>query len=106
MDIPQERGELGHRMVTLKRTAAGIVWERGRAYLYKGKYPQLIVFTTSKTELDDLKQAFGGHSYAHGSGFIWVLSKRKELATLMQKMKPFLPSKNGFENVLAAVDTN
>jgi len=81
-------------------TARDIVLERGHAYLYRGKYPQLQVFTTKEIELDVLKRTFGGHSYRHGSGFVWVLSKRVELAAFMQKISPHLPSRCGLENIL------
>jgi hypothetical protein len=84
----------------MRPTAETIVRDRGRGYLYKGKYPQIVIFTTNELETDKLMNAFGGHAYQHGTGFTWVLSKRSELEALMVKIKPFLPSKNGFESVL------
>jgi hypothetical protein len=88
----------------MKPTAEAIVCDRGRGYLYKGKYPQVVVFTTNELETDKLMSAFGGHAYPHGTGFTWVLSKRSELKTLMVKVKPFLPSRNGFESILSIPD--
>jgi len=81
-------------------SAVDIVLEKARGYLYHGRYPQIVVFSCNGTELDKLVHTFGGHSYHHGSGFTWVLSKKAELAFLMAKVKPFLPSRNGFEKLL------
>ena len=86
----------------MKPIAEEIVRDRGRGYLYRGKYPQVVVFTTNELETDKLMSAFGGHAYQHGTGFTWVLSKRSELDTLMTKIKPYLPSKYGFESILSA----
>jgi len=80
-----------------------IVQQHARGYLPKGKYPQVVVFTKYVTELDHLKTTFGGRSYTHGSGFVWILATRKGIAELLIKMKPHLPSRCGFENV---VDVN
>lgn len=87
----------------MRPTAETIVRDRGRGYLYKSKYPQIVIFTTNELETDKLMSAFGGHSYQHGTGFTWVLSKRSELEALMVKIKPYLPSKYGFENILSSV---
>jgi hypothetical protein len=89
----------------MKMTATGIVIARARGYLYKGKYPQVVVFATDGLELDKLIRAFGGHSYPHGSGFTWVLSKRTELTEFVKQIKPWLPSCHGFENILLPAAT-
>lgn len=81
-------------------TVYELVRDKGRAYLYKGKYPQLMVFSTSLTDMDRLTTAFGGHYYSHKGGFTWLISKRSEIASLMIKMKPYLPSRYGFELVV------
>jgi len=87
---------MGNRVVA---NACRIVQERGRAYLYKGKYPQLVVFTKSMVEVDKLIQEFGGHYYKHCTGLVWQLSRRVALAALLEKMKPY-PSRYGFESIL------
>ena len=76
-----------------------IVRERGRAYLYKGKYPQLTVFTKSVTELDILIQTFGGHSYKHKCGYVWLISRRSQIKKLMAKIMP-CQSRHGIESIL------
>jgi len=77
-----------------------IVIERARAYAYKDKYPQVVVFTKSLVEIDRLKSVFGGNDYVHGTGYIWMLSKRALILEMVEKTKPFFPSENGFEDLL------
>lgn len=62
--------------------AAEIVGTRGRAYIAKGKYVSIVVFSTSIMEMDLLIRTFGGNRYVHGSGWIWVLGRRSQLLTL------------------------
>lgn len=85
------------------RDPGQIVCAKARGYLYHGKYPQVCVFTKYISELDHLVTAFGGHYYKHLAGYIWVLSRRSEIATMMTKVKPWLPSCHGFENILGDV---
>lgn len=77
-----------------------ILCEKARAYVYRGKYPQVVVFTKFVTEYNLLISEFGGGRYRHGTGFVWILSKRSKLRELLEKVKPYLPSKHGFEKVL------
>lgn len=84
----------------VKMTATGIAITKARGYLYRGKYPQVVVFTTEGLEADKLRNEFGGHIYQHGTGFTWVLSKKSELAEFEAKVKPWLPSCHGFESVI------
>lgn len=80
-------------------TAEDLVLEKGRGYLYRSRYPQVVVFTNSGTELDKLVQAFGGNTYRHGTGHVWILSKKKDILVMIDKIKPFLPSRNHFEDI-------
>ena len=80
-------------------TAADIVLERGRGYLYRGKYPQVVVFTRSLTDLDKLKQAFGGHSHEHKRGHVWIISHRDELRSMLEALEP-RKSNHEFEDVI------
>jgi hypothetical protein len=82
------------------RDATEIVLAHGRAYLYRAKYPQLVVFTRYVSELDLLVRTFGGHTYKHLAGYVWQLSAKAGLAALLEKVKPHLPSETGFEHVL------
>lgn len=77
-----------------------IVCEKARAYVYRNKYPQVVVFTKYITEFDLLMREFKGGRYRHGTGYVWVLAKRGDLYEFLEKMKPYLPSKHGFETVL------
>lgn len=85
-----------------KQSAADIVLERGRGYLYKGKYSQVVVFTKSVMDLDKLQQAFGGHSHAHKKGFVWIISHRSELRSMFEKLEG-RQSTHGFEKVVKSV---
>jgi len=77
-----------------------IVCTRARGYLYHNRYPQVIVFSRYLSELDHLVATFGGHYYRHLAGYTWVLSRHEDIIELIGKVKPHLPSKWGFENVL------
>lgn len=79
-------------------SAKQLVLERGRGYLYKGKYPQLVIFTRSKTDIDRLIRTYGGNSYKHNSGMIWMLSRRQGLKQLLLSIAG-TPSKHGFEKL-------
>lgn len=76
------------------------VQQKGRGYRTKGKYPRIHVFSKSVMELDRLVREFGGNSYRHGSGHIWVFSGEKAIKDLIAKManQGYLPSVHGFEN--------
>jgi len=79
--------------------AKRILIERGRGYLYKGRYPQLTVFTPRVEEATCLKQAFGGNYYRHGNGVVWVLSRRDALDAVLSAIAPE-QSVSGFENII------
>ena len=76
--------------------------QKGRGYITKGKYPRIHVFSRSVMELDRLKREFGGNSYRHGSGHLWVFSGGKAIKDLIVKLeaKGFLPTVHGFEDKL------
>ena len=75
-----------------------IAISQAHAYLYKQRYPQVSVFTKYLTEAHCLEEEFGGNHYVHGTGFVWVLAQRNDVATFHEKMKPYLPSQWGFED--------
>jgi len=91
--------------MTNKLSAQTIVITRARGYRYHGKYPQVTVFSKDQMELDRIQTEFGGHVYAHRKGFIWVLSRRSEVIHLIAKVKPWLPSRHGFETILESHPT-
>jgi len=80
------RMENGLSMATL--SAKQIVLAKGRGYIYKRKYPQVVVFTRAVLDVDRLERAFGGHHYKHGTGIIWVLSSRAGLRSMLRKIAP------------------
>jgi len=68
-----------------------LVRDFSRSYIYKGKYPQIVVYTHYTSETDILLREFGGHIYNHRSGFVWILSKQALVAALYSKLKSSLP---------------
>lgn len=84
-------------MTTL--SAKQIVLAKGRGYIYKRKYPQVVVFTRLVTDADRLERAFGGHHYRHGAGIIWVLSSRAGLRKMLSKIAPE-QSAHSFESII------
>lgn len=88
---------MGRTATIAIRTPDAIILKRCRAYIKRKCYLQLVVFTKWPSEIDLLKTAYGGHSYQHGSGFIWVLSKRDEVVGMMKSVLTSLPSDTLFE---------
>lgn len=80
-------------------SAKQILLERGRGYLYKKKYPQVIIFTRSVMDVDKLIRAFGGNQYKHNTGFIWVLSSKSKLKAMLKEIAP-AQSRHHFEDVV------
>lgn len=78
------------------------IQQKGRGYLTKGKYPRIHVFSRSVMELDRLIREFGGNSYRHGSGHIWVFSGEKAIKDLLAKLdaRGFLPTVHSLEDKL------
>ena len=80
-------------------TAVDIVLKKGRGYLYKKKYPQVVVYTRDVGELDKLKQAFGGHSHGHKNGFVWIVSHRGQLSAMLAQLEG-RKSQHDFEEII------
>jgi len=80
-------------------TAQHILLSRGRGYLYKQRYPQVVVFSKSLTDIDKLKAAYGGNHYKHNTGYVWMLTSKRELRLLLQTISP-CRSSHGFEDVI------
>lgn len=78
----------GHGLSMVALSAKQIVLAKGRGYIYKRKYPQVVVFTRLVTDADRLERAFGGHHYKHNTGIIWVLSSREGLRNMLKKVSP------------------
>lgn len=78
--------------------ARQLVLQRGRGYLYRGKYPQIVIFTRSKMDIDRLVRTYGGNSYKHNAGMVWILSRRDSIKLLLNHIAG-TPSKHGFEEL-------
>lgn len=83
--------------------AREILLQRGRGYLYKGRYPQIVVFTRAVLDVDKLESCYGGHHYRHKSGFIWLLSDRKSLRACLESLEG-VKSRHGFEDILGRLE--
>jgi hypothetical protein len=77
-----------------------LLWYRCRSYATRPKYPQLVVFSKWKSELDLLVHYYGGNYYRHGSGFIWSVSKHETLITIVNIMRERFPSRHEFEKLI------
>jgi hypothetical protein len=63
-------------------TAARLVAVRGKSFLNMGKYPTVTVWSKQLTEVDLLRESFGGNYYIHGVGYTWVISKRDQICRM------------------------
>jgi hypothetical protein len=61
--------------------------EQGRAYKVGGSRITLHVWNKDYTQLDALKEVFGGNHYPHGSGSLWICSKRDVLKEIWEAVK-------------------
>lgn len=91
---------MGRAAADAMNDPAEIILARARTYAYRARYLQVQVFTKYVTETDLLIQTYGGHSYKHGTGFIWMLSNREAVIKLVRAVEDRLPSENGFENLI------
>lgn len=80
-------------------TAKTILLAKGRGYLYRQRYPQVIVFSRSLTDIDKLKAEYGGNHYKHNTGYVWVLCNRADLRSMLELIEP-CHSKHGFERLI------
>lgn len=74
------------------RVATLTVAEKGRAYKVGKNRLSLHVWSKDRTVLDTLKETFGGNYYRHGSGFVWMCSKRSILYDIWVAVRPFAES--------------
>ncbi len=70
------------RSSTTVGRAAAEVLERGRVYSRRGRYTSLVVFYTERSAATFLEDIFGGHVYKHRVGYVWVLSRFRDLVDL------------------------
>lgn len=80
-------------------SAKQILITHGRGYLYKQKYPQVVVFTKSVMDVDKLMRTYGGNCYKHRSGMIWMVSSKKRLREMLKMIAPTRSAHN-FEDVI------
>jgi hypothetical protein len=85
--------------------ATKIIAERGRAYIQRNKYRVVHVFSQSLTELDTLRQAYGGNYYPHGVGYTWMLQRRVDIMRLATAVKPHLQEDHGLEALYQPLPT-
>lgn len=68
-----------------------VIATRGRAYSQKnGRRVALQLFSKDSTLMDKLCATYGGQSYRHGSGRLWIVGKGTELRTIWQVLEPKL----------------
>lgn len=91
---------MGRTAAAALKNAPDILWAKARCYASRPKYPQLIVFSKWKSELDLLVFEYGGNYYKHGSGYVWSTSEHDILIKIVHSLANRLPSKNGFEKLI------
>jgi hypothetical protein len=80
-------------------TAQQILLSRGRGYLYKQRYPQVVVFSKSLVDIYKLKTFYGGNHYKHNSGYVWMITNKRELRLMLDSISP-CRSSHGFEDIV------
>jgi hypothetical protein len=66
--------------------------EKARVYrTHGGRYVVVKVFSKSKDDMTTLCDEFGGNFYAHGVGYIWVLSSKRALTEMVRALAPNVP---------------
>lgn len=73
--------------LTKMQDAILTVSEQGRAYKVGDSRITLHVWNKDYTKLDTLKEVFGGNHYPHGSGSLWICSKRDVLKDIWKAVQ-------------------
>lgn len=91
---------MGRTPKPLIKNPLQILLERARAYPTGKHYVQLKVFTVWWYEAALLRQHYGGGIYSCGSGYLWIVSKRDTLCTIVNDVRRSLPSQHKFEELV------
>ena len=75
---------MGRTATTPLKDVLEIVRTRGRVYVARGKYVQVHVFSTFRSEVYALAYAYGGRIYKHRTGYVWLLATRTDLEALAE----------------------
>ena len=73
--------------LTKMQDAVLTIAQQGRAYKVNPSRITLHVWNKDYTRLDSLKEVFGGNYYNHGSGSLWICSKRDVLKEIWEAVK-------------------
>lgn len=87
----------GIRVATKTIDAYNTLKEKVRAYPVKNGRIALHVWTKDMGRLDVLKEIVGGNYYRHGSGFLWVCSKRDEIVAIADVIRESLETNEVFQ---------
>jgi len=85
------------------KNAEDILLQRCRSYIYRKRYFQLQVFSKWFTEVELLTAHYNGHWYKHGSGYVWMLTKRNDIIRLVITLQSSFPSESKFEDKILKV---
>lgn len=64
-----------------------IIVERSRLYKVREKYYTLHVFSKTLTDVQLLRDLWGGNYYSHGVGFTWMLSTNTKLLQILEDLE-------------------
>ncbi len=86
-------GGVGDALSKLMRVKDALltVAQRGRAYSVADNRVTVHVWSKDVGVLKNVKEAFGGNYYKHGSGLTWMCSKRSHLEHMWKVVSPHLP---------------
>lgn len=70
--------------------ATNNVARHGRSYNLQNDRIAVHLWSKDASALKVLKEVFGGNYYRHGSGFLWICSKRSQLQKVWEAIQPYL----------------
>lgn len=83
--------------ITRIKDAVLTVAQKGRAYGVGDTRVTVHVWSKDVAVLKNVKEAFGGNYYRHGSGFTWMCSKQSHLVRVWKLVSPHLPPNHRLE---------
>lgn len=92
-DIDVMAGGVADALAKIARLKDAIltVADKGRAYKTNNDRVTVHVWSKNVGVLKNVKEAFGGNYYRHGSGLTWMCSRRSDLTYLWKVVSPHLP---------------
>jgi hypothetical protein len=106
-DIDIKAGGIADALAKLAKLKDAILTVAGKGRAYRANNNRVTVHVWSKDVgvLRNVKEAFGGNYYRHGSGMTWMCSKKSDLTYLWKVVNPHLPDNHKLELLEEAYET-